>query len=161
MLKFAQLSARLPQTLKTNPHDRRMICSAWNPLVLMSNEAALPSCHYSWQVTVVGDELNLAWSQRSCDMFLGIPANISSYALLLHLLAKEAGFKEGKLIGFLMDTHIYANHMEQVNEVLSRETYALPAVETSPFSSIFEWEYLHTSLLNYRSGPKLTAPVAV
>jgi len=85
-------------TLKNNPNDRRMICSAWNPLALPY--VSLPSCHYGFQVTVIGDELNLAWNQRSCDVLLGIPANISSYALLLHLLAKESNLKEGKLIGF-------------------------------------------------------------
>lgn len=152
---------QIVDTLKTNPHDRRMICSAWNPLVLLANEAALPSCHYSWQVTVIDDKLNLAWNQRSCDVYLGIPANISSYALLLHLLAKEAGLKAGKLIGFLMDTHIYANHIDQVKELLTRETFELPSIKTDKFSSIFDWEYTDTELLNYQSGPVLSAPVAV
>jgi len=158
---FVDQLEQIVKTLKTNPHDRRMICSAWNPLVLMANEAALPSCHYNWQVTVIGDKLNLAWSQRSCDSYLGIPANISSYALLLHLLAKESGLKEGKLIGFLMDTHIYENHMDQVKELVERETYSLPSITTEEFTSIFDWEYTDTKLVNYESGPVLSAPVAV
>lgn len=152
---------QIVDTLKTNPHDRRMICSAWNPLALKSNEVALPSCHYSWQVTVINDALNLAWNQRSVDTYLGLVANVSSYGLLLHLLAKESGFKEGKLIGFLMDTHIYENHLEQVNELINRPIYKLPTIETKNFTSIFDWEYTDTQLLNYECGPTLTAPVAV
>lgn len=150
---------KLVDTLHTNPYDRRMLVSAWNPLALPY--ASLPSCHYNWQVTVIGDKLNLAWNQRSVDVFLGLPANISSYALLLHLLAKESGLKEGKLIGFLMDTHIYVNHLEQVNELLNRKTYSLPNIKTDRFASIFEWEYSDTELLNYESGPVLSGKVAV
>jgi thymidylate synthase len=146
-------------TLKKNPMDRRMIVSAWNPLVLPY--AALPSCHYSWQVTVIDGYLNLAWNQRSCDTYLGIPANISSYALLLHLLAKESGLKEGKLIGFLMDVHLYSNHIEQTKELLNRTTYDLPTIKTDKFTSIFDWEYTDTELINYQSGAVLSAPVSV
>jgi len=146
-------------TLKKNPSDRRMICSAWNPSVLKT--AALPSCHYGFQVTVIDGYLNLAWNQRSCDSYLGIPANISSYALLLHLLAKESGLKEGKLIGFLMDTHLYETHLEQAKELLTRTIYKLPTVNTDKFTSIFEWKYTDTELINYQSGPVLTAPVAI
>lgn len=150
---------KVVETLKKNPSDRRMIVTAWNPLAL--DHMALPACHYGFQVTVIGDKLNLAWNQRSCDVYLGIPANISSYALLLHLLAKESGLKEGKLIGFLMDTHIYASHLDQVKEVLTRETFPEPRIQTDKFTSIFDWEYSDTELLNYQSGPALSAPVAV
>lgn len=150
---------KLVETLKKNPADRRMICSAWNPSALPY--AALPSCHYGFQVTVIGDKLNLAWNQRSCDVYLGIPANCSSYALLLHLLAKEAGLKEGKLIGFLMDTHIYRNHLPQVKELLARPTFPLPSIRTEKYTSIFDWEYSDTELLNYQSSPPLSAEVAI
>ena len=100
----------LIDTLKTNPNDRRMIVSAWNPNQV--DEMALPPCHYGFQVTVTDDKLNLMWNQRSVDTALGLPFNIASYGLLLHLLAKETGFEEGHLVGFLGDTHIYENHVE-------------------------------------------------
>ena len=100
----------LVKKLKTDPNDRRMLVSAWNPLQLW--EMALPPCHYSFQVTVIDDELNLSWNQRSVDTMIGLPFNIASYALLLHLLAKESNLKEGKLTGFLSDVHIYENHLE-------------------------------------------------
>ena len=146
-------------TLKTNPLDRRMLVSAWNPLVIPY--AALPSCHDGFRLSVIGDKLNLAWTQRSCDVYLGIPANISSYALLLHLLCKESGFKEGKLIGFLFDTHLYKNHIPQTKELLTRQTYPLPTLKTDKFTSIFDWQYTDTELLNYQSGAILSAPVSI
>lgn len=148
------------ETLKKNPSDRRMICNAWNPLAL--NEMALPPCHYSFQVTVIKDKLNLAWNQRSVDVCCGLPQNIVSYALLLHLLAKEAGLKEGKLIGFLMDTHIYKTHMKNViTQVSERQTYDLPTINTAKFSSIFDWEHSDTELINYKSGDPIKYEVAI
>lgn len=156
--KIDQLK-RIVDTLKSNPSDRRMICSAWSPMDLPSQ--SLPPCHYSWQVTVIGNKLNLAWNQRSCDTYLGVPANISSYALLLHLLAKEAGLREGKLIGFLMDTHLYRTHDSQVKELLTRETFELPTIKTDKFTSIFDWQYTDTELIGYKSSPSLTATVAI
>lgn len=149
----------LVNTLKKNPSDRRMIVSAWNPLVLPY--AALPSCHYGFQVTVIGDKLNLAWNQRSVDTCCGLPQNIASYALLLHLLAKEAGLKEGKLIGFLMDTHIYANHMDGVKQQLTQATHDLPEIVTDKFTSIFDWEYSHTELLSYKHSEPIKYEVSV
>ena len=101
---------RLVDILKTNPRDRRMIVNAWNPLQL--EEMGLPPCHYSFQVTTINGKLNLMWNQRSVDTMLGLPFNIASYALLLHLLAKESGLQEGKLVGFLADVHIFENHVE-------------------------------------------------
>jgi thymidylate synthase len=142
----------LVETLKKNPSDRRMICNSWNPLAL--DQMALPPCHYGWQVTVIGDKLNLAWNQRSVDTCCGLPQNIASYALLLHLLAKESGLKEGKLIGFLMDTHIYANHIEGVKQQLKQKVFPLPTIKTEKFTDIFNWEYKDTELINYQySGP--------
>jgi thymidylate synthase len=156
--KIDQLKV-LVDTLKKNPSDRRMIVSAWNPLVLPY--AALPSCHYGFQVTVIGDKLNLAWNQRSVDTCCGLPQNIASYALLLHLLAKEANLKEGKLIGFLMDTHIYANHMDGVKQQLTQATHELPEIHTDDFTSIFDWEYGHTGLTGYKYSDPIKYEVSV
>lgn len=148
-------------TLKANPSDRRMICSAWNPLVLRDNLAALPSCHYGFHVTVIGDKLNLAWNQRSVDTMIGLPANIASYATLLHLLAKESGLQEGKLIGFLMDTHIYENHLEGVRRQLEQETFSLPSIKTGKFTSIFNWEHSDTELIGYQHSSPIKYEVAI
>jgi thymidylate synthase len=157
---YDQLKA-LVRTLKTNPYDRRMILSAWNPPFL--DQMALPPCHYAFQLVVIDGALNLLWNQRSVDVMLGLPFNIASYALLLHLLAKEGGLKEGKLIGFLADVHIYVNHVDGAREQLSRNPceYALPTVVTEPFTSIFEWTAQDTHLLNYVSHPTIKFQIAV
>ena len=149
------------ETIKKNPEDRRMLVMAWNPVSL--SEMALPPCHYGFQVTVINGRLNLLWNQRSVDTMLGLPFNISSYALLLHLLAKETGLKEGKLVGFLADVHIYSNHMEGAREQLTRDpsAYPLPQIKTEKFTSIFDWQYTDTELLNYQSHPKISFPIAV
>ena len=151
--------AKIVQTLKTNHNDRRMIVSAWDPEKI--SEMALPPCHYGFQITVIKDKLNLLWNQRSVDTMLGLPFNIASYGLLLHLLAKESGFKEGKLIGFLGDVHIYKNHLEGAREQLKREPFNLPTIQTENFSSIFDWEYTDSKLENYQSHPKIEFPIAV
>lgn len=146
-------------TLKTNPDDRRMYVSAWNPMDL--GKMALPPCHLSFQVTVSDDKLNLSFYMRSCDVFLGLPFNIASYALLLHLLAKEVGYQEGRLCAFIGDTHIYNNHFDQVNTQLEREPYQLPTIRTRNFTSIFDWEYTDTEVLGYKHHPGIKAPIAV
>ncbi len=155
---FDQLK-RLVTTLKTNPRDRRMIVSAWNPSFL--DEMALPPCHYSFQVTVIENRLNLLWNLRSSDVMLGLPFNIASYALLLHLLAKEANLKEGRLIGFLADTHIYTNHIEGAKEQLMRNPSLLPQIITEPFSSIFDWCAQDSTPVNYTSQPTIKFEIAV
>jgi len=147
------------ETLKENPNDRRMICSAWSPMDLPSQ--ALPPCHILWQVTAINGKLNLAWFQRSCDVMLGIPYNITSYALLLKLLAKESGLNEGKLIGFLMDTHIYINHKEGALEQLNRKPFPPPVLNITNFKSIFDWQYTDIELLNYQNHPSIKFEVAV
>lgn len=147
--------------LRTNPNDRRMLVTAWNPLML--GQMALPPCHYGFQVTVIKKRLNLLWNQRSVDTMLGLPFNIASYALLLHLLAKETGFKEGKLIGFLADVHLFVNHLEGAKEQLSRDPhkYPLPTIQTDNFKSIFDWQYIDTQLINYHSYPALKFKIAI
>ena len=150
---------KLVQTLKTDPDNRRMIVSAWNPCDL--SRMALPPCHYSFQVTVINGRLNLLWNQRSVDAALGLPFNIASYGCLLHLLAKEAGLSEGKLIGFLGDTHIYVNHIDAIREQLKREPRPLPQIKTENFSSIFDWHYGDTVIENYDPHPAIKFEIAV
>ena len=149
------------EILKTNPRDRRMIVNAWNPLQF--NEMALPPCHYSFQITTIGDKLNLMWNQRSVDTMLGLPFNIASYALLLHLIAKESGYKEGKLVGFLADVHIFENHVDGAKEQLSRDPlkYPLPKIETENWKSIFNWHAEDTKVLNYQSYEKISFEIAI
>lgn len=152
--------ANIIKTLKANPNDRRMICSAWNPAAL--GEMALPPCHLLWQVTVIDGKLNLAWYQRSVDVPLGLPFNIASYGLLLHLLARNAGLKEGRLIGFLMDTHIYVNQVDTLKEQLTRTPYALPTIESTRGSiEITDWDHTQSSLENYINHPPIKFDIAV
>lgn len=140
-------------TLRTDPNNRRMIVNAWNPSDI--GKMALPPCHYNFQVTVTGEKINLFWNQRSVDTMLGLPFNIASYGLLLHLLSKECGFEEGRLVGFLGDTHIYNIHIGGAREQLKRNPYELPKVETADFTSIFDWEYTQSRIIDYQSHPKI------
>lgn len=152
---------KIVDTLKANPNDRRMIVSAWNPT--MMDQMGLPPCHYAFQVTVINGRLNLLWNQRSVDTMLGLPFNIASYALLLHLLAKESGLKEGKLVGFLADVHIYVNHLNGAKEQLSRDPkkYPLPQIITESFTSIFDWKAGDSKITGYESYPRIELPIAV
>lgn len=151
----------LVELLKRDPNNRRLILSAWNPAAL--GQMALPPCHYNLQITVLNGKLNLLWNQRSVDVMLGLPFNIASYALLLHLLAKETKLKEGKLVGFLGDTHIYLNHIEGAKEQLQRDpnTYPLPTLETEPFTSIFDWKAEDSKIMGYESYPRISFAIAV
>lgn len=150
---------RVVEMLKTNPNDRRMIVSAWNPVAM--HEMGLPPCHYAFQVTVINGRLNLLWNQRSVDTMLGLPFNIASYGLLLHLLAKEAGLKEGRLVGFLADVHIYESHVDGAREQIARTPNALPHLETPTFTSIFDWQATDTAVLDYQHHPKIQFAIAV
>ncbi|MDR2543534.1 MAG: thymidylate synthase [Treponema sp.] len=150
---------QIVQTLKNDPDNRRMIVSAWNPNDLP--RMALPPCHYSFQVTVINGKLNLLWNQRSVDVALGLPFNIASYGCLLHLLAKEANLGEGKLIGFLGDTHIYVNHIDAIKMQMEREPRTLPKIKTENFTSIFEWKYNDSIIENYDPHPAIKFEIAV
>ncbi len=152
---------KLVKKLKEDPNDRRMIVSAWNPQQL--HEMALPPCHYGFQVTVIENKLNLLWNQRSVDTMLGLPFNIASYALLLHLLAKESGYEEGKLVGFLADVHIYENHIQGAKEQSARDAflYIPPRITTQNFKDIFTWEASMTKLEGYESYPGIKFDIAV
>lgn len=151
--------AKVIDTIKKNPNDRRMIVMAWNPTML--DEMALPPCHYGFQVTVIESKLNLMWNQRSVDTMLGLPFNIASYALLLHLLAKETGLEEGKLVGFLGDVHLFVNHVEGAKEQLTREPKKLPTLETKNFKSIFDWTAEDTKVVDYESHDRIKFEIAV
>lgn len=148
-------------TLKTNPQSRQMLVLAWNPKD--KDKVIPPFCHYGYQVTVLDGKLNLMWNQRSVDTMLGLPFNIASYATLLHLLAKETGLEEGKLVGFLGDVHIYLNHIDGVKEQLSRDpnTYPQPKIETENFTSIFDWTYKDTKIVGYESYPTIKFDIAI
>jgi thymidylate synthase len=138
--------------LKNSPSDRRMICSAWNPDQL--NYMALPPCHLLWQTTVIGGKVHLTWFQRSCDLALGVPSNIASYALLLLLLSKEAGLAAGTLNGVLNDCHVYDNHVDGLKEQLTREPRSAPTVEITS-NSIWNWTHEHVRIEKYHPHPKI------
>lgn len=145
-------------TLKTDTNNRRMVCSAWAPDQL--NEMALPPCHFAWQVNVTDGKLNLFYYMRSVDFVLG--NDLNTYGLLLHLLAKESNLKEGMLVGFFADAHIYINHIDGIKELLSRDvTSSLPTIKTDNFKSIYDWQYSDTILLDYNPLPSVKFDVAV
>lgn len=145
--------------LRTNPNDRRMIVTAWNPANV--DECGLPPCHLLFQFYVSADRrLSCQVYQRSCDSFLGVPFNIASYALLTHMVAREVGLDVGELIWIGGDTHIYLNHMEQVNEQLSRKPYPFPElVLTGP--SLFNYTVDDVHILGYEHHPAIKGEVAV
>ena len=145
-------------TLKKDTNNRRMVCSAWAPDQL--NEMALPPCHFAWQVNVTDGKLNLFYYMRSVDFVLG--NDLNTYGLLLHLLAKESNLKEGMLVGFFADAHIYLNHIDGIKELLNRNvTGKLPTIKTDNFKSIYDWQYNDTILLDYEPLPSVKFNVAV
>jgi thymidylate synthase len=139
-----------------NPNSRRHIVDSWNPEQL--NLMTLPPCHYSFQCYVADDKLSLMWNQRSADLFLGVPFNISSYGLLLHLLCKETGYKPGHLIGSFGDIHLYKNHIEQAKEQISRDGFDLPELELE-YYDIYTGDF-EAELKNYQSHPAIKAPLS-
>lgn len=149
----------LIKKLKEEPRSRRLLVTAWNPKDIP--KMALPPCHYAFQVTVTQNKINLIWDQRSVDTMLGLPFNIASYGLLLHLIAKETKMKEGKLEGFLGDVHIYENHVDNAKIQLEREPLKLPRIETNDFTSIFDWNHTQSKLIDYISQDKIEFPIAV
>src|SRR4051812_26915622 len=146
-------------TLRRDPDSRRMIVSAWN--VSQLPEMALAPCHAMFQFYVADGRLSCQLYQRSADMFLGVPFNIASYALLTQLLAAQTGLALGDLIWVGGDCHVYANHVEQVREQLSRPAYPFPRLEIAPADSLFDYTYEHFSVQGYQHHPALRAPVAV
>ena len=146
--------------IKTDPFDRRLIVTAWNPGEL--NEMALPPCHIMFQFFVVNGKLSLQMYQRSCDLFLGVPFNIASYSLLLSMVAQVTNLIPGEFIHVLGDTHIYTNHIEQVKEQLSRKPFPLPTLELNPkIKYIEKFKLEDIKLINYQYHPQIKAPMAV
>lgn len=146
--------------IKEKPYDRRLIISAWNPGELY--QMALPPCHIFSQFFVADGKLSLQMYQRSCDMFLGVPFNIASYSLLLHMIAQVTGLKVGEFIHTMGDAHIYLNHVDQVKEQLSRETYPLPKLWLNPdVKDIDGFTMDDIKLVDYKAHPRIKAEMAV
>ena len=152
--------SQIMQQLKEDPDSRRIMLSAWN--VGEIENMALPPCHCLFQFWVAEGKLSCQLYQRSCDIFLGVPFNIASYALLTHMLAQQADLKVGDFVWTGGDCHLYSNHLEQADEQLKREPLPLPrlAIKRRP-PSIFDYEYDDFEVLNYESHPHIKAAVAV
>lgn len=150
----------LVNTIKKNPDSRRMIVSAWNPADLP--KMALAPCHCLFQFYVADGKLSCQLYQRSADIFLGVPFNIASYALLTMMLAQVCGLEYGDFVHTFGDAHIYTNHFEQVETQLSREVRPYPVMKINPdVTSIFEFKYEDFELTDYNPHPAIKAPVAV
>ena len=152
--------------IETNPNSRRLIISGWNPETAV--QVDLPPCHTLFQFKVENEKtLHCQLYQRSADAFLGVPFNISSYALLTHLIAHVCNLKVGDFVHTFGDLHIYSNHLEQVEELLKREPLELPELELvnaknlKGLEGLLDFKYENLKLLNYQSYGKIAAPVAV
>ena len=146
--------------IKENPTSRRIIVTAWNPGEI--NEMALPPCHAFFQFFVANNKLSLQMYQRSCDMFLGVPFNIASYSLLLHMVAQVTDLNPGEFVHVLADAHIYHNHFEQVKEQLARNPMPLPKLILNPkIKNIDKFKMEDIRLENYQCHPPIKAEMAV
>ncbi len=152
--------AEVIEKIKTDPTNRRLIVSAWNPGEL--DQMALPPCHMFFQFFVDGDKLSLLMHQRSCDVFLGVPFNIASYSLLLHMVAQVTGLKPHEFVHSLGDVHIYHDHFDAVKEQLAREPLPLPTLKLNPLvRNINDFKMEDIELENYQSHPPIKAKMAV
>jgi len=170
--RIDQLS-QLLQDLRERPHSRRHIISAWNPAVLPDESRsprenaeaglqALPPCHALFQFHVADGKLSCQMYQRSADVFLGVPFNIASYALLTLMIAQVCGLKPGAFIHTFGDVHLYLNHLDQAREQLSREPFPLPRMKLNPERrNLFEFRFEDFTLENYQCHPAISAPIAV
>ncbi len=153
-----QISSAL-ELLRSNPDSRRNIVSAWN--VGEIPQMALPPCHAFFQFYVADGKLSCQLYQRSADLFLGVPFNIASYALLTHMMAAQAGLEVGDFVWTGGDCHIYDNHVDQVTEQLSRDPYPYPSLRLAPRDSLFEYAFSDIEVVDYQHHPAIKAPVAV
>lgn len=152
--------AAVVERIKTRPTDRRLIVSAWN--VAHIEQMKLPPCHCFFQFYVADGKLSCKLYQRSADMFLGVPFNISSYALLTMMVAQVCGLKPGEFVHTFGDAHIYLNHLDQVNLQMSREPKGLPQMKINPeVKDIFDFKTEDFELVGYDPHPAIKAPVAV
>ncbi|MDX6251391.1 MAG: thymidylate synthase [Kribbellaceae bacterium] len=151
--------AAVIESIKTNPDSRRHIVSAWNVADVAG--MALPPCHTMFQFYVADGRLSCQLYQRSADIFLGVPFNIASYALLTHLVAQQTGLEVGDFVHTLGDAHLYLNHVEQAKLQLTREPRALPTLELTPRDSIDSYEIADVRLVGYDPHPGIKAPIAV
>lgn len=152
--------ANLMKDLQQNPNSRRLIVSAWNPALV--NEMALPPCHCLFQFYVADGKLSCQLYQRSADIFLGVPFNIASYALLTMMIAQVAGLKLGDFVHTLGDAHLYHNHFDQAKLQLSREPKVLPVMEINPqVKDLFAFRFEDFKLVGYEADPSIKAPIAV
>ena len=151
--------AQVVEQIRANPDSRRHLVSAWNVAEL--DEMALMPCHAFFQFYVADGRLSCQLYQRSADMFLGVPFNIASYALLTLMVAQQTGLAPGEFIWTGGDCHIYDNHVEQVREQLSRDPYPYPTIEIAPRDSIFDYTFEDFTVVDYQHHPGIKAPVAV
>lgn len=157
---FIDQISRVIDEIKSNPNSRRLIVSAWN--VAEIDLMALPPCHCLFQFYVANGKLSCQLYQRSADIFLGVPFNIASYALLTLMIAHVTGLEPGHFIHTLGDAHLYVNHLEQVEEQLSREPYSLPQMRlNTAITDLFDFTFDDFTLLFYQSHPRIVAPIAV
>ncbi len=148
------------EEIKNNPDSRRLVISAWNPAEIPFMK--LPPCHMIYQFNVTQGKLNCLFNMRSIDVFLGLPFNITSYALLTHMMAQVCGLKAGELIWVGGDTHIYSNHFDQVNEQIDREPYELPKLKINPeVKDMSDFKFEDFELVDYKCHPAIKAPIAV
>lgn len=157
---FIDQISQVVETIKNNPDSRRMIVSSWNVADLPNMN--LPPCHAFFQFYVADNKLSLQLYQRSADIFLGVPFNIASYALLLKMMAQVTGLQEGDFVHTFGDAHIYLNHLEQVNLQLSREPRVLPEMKINPdVKDIFKFKFEDFELINYDPHPHIKGKVSV
>ncbi|MFN2254019.1 MAG: thymidylate synthase, partial [Candidatus Promineifilaceae bacterium] len=150
----------LIERIKNNPDSRRHIVSGWN--VAFVDEMALPPCHTLFQFYVADGKLSCQLYQRSADVFLGVPFNIASYALLTMMVAQVTGYEPGDFVHTFGDAHLYLNHLEQARLQLSRDPYPLPQMVINPdVNDIFAFRYEDFDLQDYQSHPPIKAPIAV
>lgn len=159
-VKYIDQIANVIDQIKTNPNSRRLIVTGWNPATC--DLVALPPCHTLFQFFVNDGELSCQLYQRSADLFLGVPFNIASYALMTHMIAHVTGLKVGEFIHSFGDVHIYTNHIEQFKLQMSREPYPMPTLLLSKeVDDINKFEQHHVELVDYKSHPIIKAEVAV
>ncbi len=152
--------SRVIEQIKTRPYSRRHIVSAWNPAEV--DQMALPPCHLLFQFYVADGKLSCQLYQRSADIFLGVPFNIGSYALLTLMVAQVTGLEPGEFVHTFGDAHLYSNHLEQARLQLTRKPYQLPEMKLNPdVKDIFDFHYEDFELIGYEAHPHIKAEIAV